>query len=63
MKRTLNLKRETLAELTPGDLLTVVGGAAQTNNGFTCPVVRCDIRLSDRLGCLPTADGCNTGNC
>jgi hypothetical protein len=65
MKRTLNLKRETLSELTSDDLVTVVGGAgAITVQGPTCPVTRCaDSDLSDLLGCLPTANGCATNNC
>ncbi|HEU0132262.1 MAG TPA: hypothetical protein VFQ85_14835 [Mycobacteriales bacterium] len=37
MKRSLSLKRETLAELSTDDLLRVAGGAA-TGNGLTCPV-------------------------
>ncbi|HEU0132269.1 MAG TPA: hypothetical protein VFQ85_14870 [Mycobacteriales bacterium] len=42
MKRTLTLKRETLAELT-ADELTGVGGGQQaiTVQGFTCPLVSC----------------------
>ncbi|HWL34577.1 MAG TPA: hypothetical protein VNQ77_00150 [Frankiaceae bacterium] len=64
MKRTLNLKRETLAELTPADLFAVVGAAAaRTNDGFTCPVVRCDVELSALLGCLLTRTECETNNC
>jgi hypothetical protein len=40
VKRTLNLRRETLAELNPADLVLVVGGA-QTGNGHTCPILQC----------------------
>lgn len=39
MKRTLSLRRETLAELTATDLTAVVGGAQLS--GPTCPVVDC----------------------
>jgi hypothetical protein len=64
MKRTLSLKRETLSELTSADLVAVVGGAdAITVQGLTCPLLRCNVNLSDILGCLPTADGCATNNC
>lgn len=62
MKRTLNLRRETLSELTPGDLTRVVGGAAQTNQGFTCPLARC-ADTSELLGCLFTRAECETNNC
>lgn len=44
MKRTLSLKRETLAELTSADLGSVVGG--DLVSGLTCPVLDC---LSDDL--------------
>ena len=38
-KRTLRLRRETLAELTTEDLAGVVG--AQGASGITCPVLEC----------------------
>ncbi|MDQ1713428.1 MAG: hypothetical protein QOE45_2878 [Frankiaceae bacterium] len=41
MKRTLSLKRETLAELNPAELTQVAGGQAATGNGHTCPIVQC----------------------
>jgi hypothetical protein len=40
MKRTLNLRREALAELTTDELTAVVGGA-QTVQGPTCPLLNC----------------------
>ena len=55
MKRTLNLRRETLSELTPGDLTSVVGGyEAATAEGFTCPAVRCvrEMTILPTCGCL-----------
>ncbi|MDQ1713429.1 MAG: hypothetical protein QOE45_2879 [Frankiaceae bacterium] len=39
MKRTLNLKRETLADLTVDELAAVVG--AQALSGATCPLQPC----------------------
>jgi hypothetical protein len=41
MKRTLSLKRETLAELDPAELVQVAGGDMNTGNGYTCPLVDC----------------------
>jgi hypothetical protein len=41
MKRTLNLRRETLAELTADELTGVVGAAAQTLKGGSCPLLYC----------------------
>ncbi|MDQ1713430.1 MAG: hypothetical protein QOE45_2880 [Frankiaceae bacterium] len=40
MKRTLNLKRETLSDLTVDELTSVVGGAI-TVQGNTCPLLLC----------------------
>ncbi|MDQ1713431.1 MAG: hypothetical protein QOE45_2881 [Frankiaceae bacterium] len=40
MKRTLNLRRETLSDLTVDELTSVVGGA-QTAQGPTCPLLDC----------------------
>jgi hypothetical protein len=53
MKRTLRLRRETLSDLTPADLTSVVGGAA-TAQGFTCPAVRCvtELTITPTCGCL-----------
>ncbi len=39
MQRTLRLRRESLAELTPGELGAVGGGDAVS--GLSCPVVGC----------------------
>lgn len=39
MKRSLSLKRETLAELTSADLGSVVAGVLLS--GVTCPVLDC----------------------
>ena len=39
MKRSLSLKRETLAELSTGELASVVAGA--TPSGLTCPALDC----------------------
>lgn len=39
MKRSLSLKRETLAELTADDLASVVAGAMLS--GTTCPALDC----------------------
>ena len=41
MKRTLRLRRESLAELTAGELGDVAGGHRYTNDVITCPVVTC----------------------
>jgi hypothetical protein len=42
VKRTLTLRRETLAELNPAELTSVVGGQAQTvAPQYTCPILRC----------------------
>ncbi|HEU0132273.1 MAG TPA: hypothetical protein VFQ85_14890 [Mycobacteriales bacterium] len=38
MKRTLSLRRETLAELATNDLAAVAGGAL---SGLTCPLTDC----------------------
>lgn len=52
MKRTLSLRREALAELTPADLTAVVGGqqaTASPNN--SCPVKNC-VALTNHVSCL-----------
>jgi hypothetical protein len=52
VKRTLSLRRETLAELTPAELTGVVGGQAITaspNN--SCPVKNC-VALTNHVSCL-----------
>lgn len=41
MKRTLSLKRETLTDLTPHELTTVIGGNNITGSGTTCPLLQC----------------------
>jgi hypothetical protein len=57
MKRTLTLKRETLAELTPGELTSVVGGARYTvAPQATCPLLWC-------LGTEPTHGGAGSCSC
>jgi hypothetical protein len=58
MKRTLSLKRETLAELTTDDLRDVVGGAS----GITCPLGDCVRDLSEALGCVGSYN-CPTWTC
>lgn len=41
MKRALVLRRESLAELTDGDLVAVAGGDYSGGQGLSCPVIRC----------------------
>ena len=41
MKRTLSLRREALAELTPAELGGVVGGNYTSPNGLSCGVRDC----------------------
>jgi hypothetical protein len=41
VKRTLRIKRETLTELNPAELVRVAAGDAMTGNGYTCPLVDC----------------------
>lgn len=41
MKRTLSLRRETLAPLADGELLGIVGGEYSGGNGISCPVLAC----------------------
>jgi hypothetical protein len=54
MKRTLTLRRETLAELTSADLAGVAGAAPvpYTNDAITCPAIT--TCLSVDLSRLPT---------
>jgi hypothetical protein len=54
MKRTLRLRRETLAELSAADLTSVAGGQEVTFNMGTCPIVGCvvDRYPSDQYTCL-----------
>jgi hypothetical protein len=54
MKRTLSLKRETLAELTTGDLRSVVGAAVPS--GLTCPVLDCT-GITEGFTCLTCITG------
>ena len=58
MKRTLRLRRETLAELTTDDLRDVVGGAS----GVTCPLADCVQDVSKAIGCVGSYN-CPTYNC
>jgi hypothetical protein len=51
MKRTLSLSRETLAELTDEDLAGVVGAAAITVQGATCPLLNSCINFSTPPRC------------
>lgn len=53
----LTLKRERLSELTARDLTHVVGGDAITANGFTCPLLRCDLGITDTSCECCTASG------
>jgi hypothetical protein len=55
MKRTLSLKRETLAELTTGDLSGVVGAAAPS--GATCPVLDCTGITQGFTACITCITG------
>jgi hypothetical protein len=55
MKRTLSLKRETLAELTTGDLQNVVGAAVPS--GLTCPVLDCTGITTGGFTCLTCITG------
>jgi hypothetical protein len=48
VKRTLSIKRETLAELTADELTGVVGAAQATLKGGSCPLLYC---LSAERGC------------
>jgi len=66
VKRTLTLKRESLAELTDADLMRMPGGAAAaaTGVGSTCPVTECITRAFScgptcgYTGCCPTIENC-----
>jgi hypothetical protein len=61
--RKLNLRREVLTELTPGELTKVVGGATDGCNSYGCPVsytcndsYTCPVTFS--LLCLYYTQGC-----
>lgn len=45
MKRTLNLKREALSELTDDQLVEVAGAAEAVTGGRTCPALGCKLSL------------------
>lgn len=65
-RRTLALRRESLVELTNGDLGQVAGGAyALTVNGLTCPLKACAVRPSEDISCNPSCghSGCCTIDC
>ena len=47
MKRTLSLRREHLADLSPAEL-TSVAGAAEAPSGLSCPLSDCFVE--SRLG-------------
>ena len=58
MTKRLNLKRESLAELTMEELQGAVGGLSgpTCNGGVTCAVLDC---VSDRIvGCANLTTGC-----
>lgn len=58
MKRTLTLRRETLADLTAEQLGSVAGGiGAITAQGRTCPVIEC-AGLKSWVGHCPTLPEC-----
>jgi hypothetical protein len=59
MRRTLSLRRETLAELTDTDLLKVAAGQQQIPTNVSCPVKAC---VPDVSAMWMTC-GCATGNC
>lgn len=50
MRKTLRLRRETLHELTPGDLTDVVGGGLTGPGSCICPT------WPERLSCVGTCD-------
>lgn len=53
MTRTLALRREALAELTGDDLSAVAGGIREySNNGITCPLMRCVTLGGTCLTCI-----------
>ena len=56
MRRTLTLKKETLAALSAGELGLVVGGGAVTNLKTEC-------FCSDFAACGPPEDRCPTTPC
>lgn len=58
-KRSLSLRREALADLSPDDLGSVAGGA-RTLQGPTCPLIGC---LTGILTDDCYTHGCNTANC
>ena len=61
MKRTLSLKRESLAELAAADL-SAVNGAGYAASGATCPLDDCFDDLSRKIGCVGTYQ-CPTWTC
>lgn len=58
-KRSLSLRREALADLSPSDLGTVAGGA-RTLEGPTCPLIGCVTGLLSN-DCYTY--NCGTANC
>ena len=52
MTRRLTLARETLAELSPGDLASVAGGQQTQDCGWTFPLRAC---LTLQPSCVTTA--------
>lgn len=59
MKRSLSLRREALADLSPHDLTAVAGGA-RTVEGPTCPLIGC---VRDILTDQCYTYGCQTQPC
>jgi hypothetical protein len=51
VKRTLSLRRETLAELGSDELAAVVGGQQISAPQATCPVKNC-VALTNQFTCL-----------
>ena len=54
--RTLNLKRETLTDLTPDELSAVVAASA------ICPVIEKVKQATDKFVDWPTEEGCTPAN-
>jgi hypothetical protein len=58
MKRTLSIKRETLAELSPAELVQVAGADAMTGNGPTCPLLDCYVTQRGSCYCCTATASC-----
>ena len=56
MRRSLVLKKETVAELTPAELAEVGGAGADAGNGY--PTLELGCRLSRMVNECPSIGGC-----